>query len=250
MFFKKKSAAPAKKEGIVEQIVVIIEALLIALVIRTVFVQPFNIPSGSMKSTLLIGDYLMSTKWTYGYSKYSIPFAPPLFNGRIFASLPERGDVAIFRRPGTDDDYIKRVVGLPGDKIQLINDIVHINGIALKRERIEDFQDAELTSKFGGSTKAYKETMPNGVTYTVLQAVDSERKATSAIFTVEPRSYFMMGDNRDDSLDSRFIGSIPFDNFISKAQVLFFSVKEGEAGWTFWRWPWSVRFERLANIIR
>ena len=249
MFFSKKDTAP-KKEGLVEQIVTIIEALLIALVIRTVFVQPFNIPSGSMKSTLLIGDYLMSTKWSYGYSKYSIPFAPPLFKGRIFASEPQRGDVAIFRRPDTDDDYIKRVVGLPGDKIQLINDVVHINGVALKRERIEDFQDAELRAKFGGSTKAYKETMPNGVSYTILQAVDSERKGTTAVFTVEAGHYFMMGDNRDDSLDSRFIGSIPFDNFISKAQFLFFSVKDGEQGWTFWRWPWSVRFERLATAIK
>jgi signal peptidase I len=247
MFFKKKATTPPKKETLFEQVVVIIEALLIALVIRTVFVQPFNIPSGSMKSTLLIGDYLMSTKWSYGYSKYSIPFAPPLFNGRILGSEPKRGDVAIFRRPGTDDDYIKRVIGLPGDKIQLVNDVVHINGVATKRARMEDFYDKEL----GRPAKAFTEVLPNGVSYTVLQSTPSELKGTTKVFDVPAGHYFMMGDNRDNSLDSRFeLGPVPYDHFIAKAQVIFFSVEDGEAGWTFWRWPWTVRFERLANIIR
>jgi signal peptidase I len=247
MFFKKKATTPPKKETLFEQVVVIVEALLIALVIRTVFVQPFNIPSGSMKSTLLIGDYLMSTKWSYGYSKYSIPFAPPLFNGRILGSEPKRGDVAIFRRPGTDDDYIKRVIGLPGDKIQLVNDVVHINGVATKRARMEDFYDKEL----GRAAKAFTEVLPNGVSYTVLQSTPSELKGTTKVFDVPAGHYFMMGDNRDNSLDSRFeLGYVPYDHFIAKAQVIFFSVEDGEAGWTFWRWPWTVRFERLANIIK
>src|SRR5713101_3030547 len=128
------------ESGLGETIRVVIHALLIALVIRTFLFQPFNIPSGSMKATLLVGDYLFVSKFSYGYSHYSMPFSPPLFSGRIFASPPERGDIIVFRSP-TDEsaDLIKRTIGLPGDRIQLIGGVVHINATPVKRERAPDF---------------------------------------------------------------------------------------------------------------
>src|SRR2546423_631975 len=154
------------ESGLGETIRVVIHALLIALVIRTFLFQPFNIPSGSMKATLLVGDYLFVSKYTYGYSHYSLPFSPPLFSGRILPSEPQRGDVVVFRLPKDDStDYIKRVIGLPGDRIRMIEGLLHINGQPVKRERIDDFIDSDETER-AARIKRWREILPNNVSYT------------------------------------------------------------------------------------
>ncbi len=241
---------PKKDEGgLGETIRVIVHALLIALVIRTLFFQPFNIPSGSMKPTLLVGDYLFVSKYSYGYSKYSIPLAPPLFSGRLLASEPKRGDIAVFRPPHElDSDYIKRVIGLPGDKIQVIDGVLHINGVAVKREKLPDFSEGE--GYFEYRAMAFKETLPNGISYTVLKRNRVSVLDNSPVYEVPPGQYFMMGDNREDSQDSRFWGAVPLENFVGRAEILFFSIKEGESFWQFWRWPWSIRFNRFFTVLR
>src|SRR3974377_1500973 len=171
----KASAATGATQqgGFAETGGVIFHALIIALVIRTFLFQPFNIPSGSMKATLLVGDYLFVSKYSYGYSHYSLPFSPPLFSGRIWASPPERGDVVVFRLPKDDTtDYIKRGIGLPHDRIQMIDGVLHINGQPIKRERIEDFVESEEGSRVT-RVKRWRETLPNGVSYTRLDLVDN-----------------------------------------------------------------------------
>src|SRR5213593_28497 len=183
-----------KEGGLAETLRVIFHALIIAVVIRTFLFQPFNIPSGSMKATLLVGDYLFVSKYSYGYSHYSLPFSPPLFPGRIWASQPNRGDVVVFRLPKDDStDYIKRVIGLPDDRIQMINGLLHINGEPVKRERIEDFVDDE-----GGRAsrvKRWRETLPNGVSYTTLDMVENGYYDNTPVYTVPRGHFFMMGDN-------------------------------------------------------
>jgi signal peptidase I len=246
------SGTKRKEGGIGETIRVIFHALIIALVIRTVLFQPFNIPSGSMKATLLVGDYLFVSKYSYGYSHFSLPFSPPIFTGRIFASPPERGDVVVFRLPkDTSTDYIKRVIGLPGDKIQMIDGWLNINGQPIKRERADDFVETEEGAR-ATPVKRWKETLPNGVSYYSLDLVDNGFADNTQVYTVPAGEYFMMGDNRDNSTDSRFsqVGTVPFENIVGRAQIIFFSVYEGERAWEFWRWPISVRWSRLFTIVR
>jgi signal peptidase I len=247
------TGAKRKEGGIAETVRVIFHALIIALIIRTFLFQPFNIPSGSMKETLLVGDYLFVSKYTYGYSRYSIPFSPPLFSGRIWSANPVRGDIVVFRLPKDDTtDYIKRVIGLPGDKIQMIDGVLHINGVPVKRERIDDF----IENEEGGRTtrvKRWRETLPNGVSYTTLDLIDNGFYDNTPVYEVPPGQYFMMGDNRDNSTDSRVlsqVGYVPLQNIVGKAQVIFFSIHEGERAWELWRWPWSVRWDRLFSIVR
>jgi signal peptidase I len=246
------SGTKRKEGGIGETVRVIFHALIIALVIRTFLFQPFNIPSGSMKATLLVGDYLFVSKYSYGYSHFSLPLSPPLFSGRIFGSAPERGDIAVFRLPkDTSTDYIKRVIGLPGDTVQMIQGVLTINGQPVKRERVEDYIETEEGMR-ATRVKRWRETLPNGVSYLALDLVDNGFADNTQVYTVPASEYFMMGDNRDNSTDSRFsqVGTVPFENIVGRAQIVFFSVYEGERAWEFWRWPISVRWGRLFTIVR
>ncbi|MBZ0218325.1 MAG: signal peptidase I [Fimbriimonadaceae bacterium] len=238
--------------GFKETVKVIIHALLLALIVRTFLYQPFNIPSSSMKSTLLIGDYLFVSKFSYGYSHFSLPWSPKIFSGRIFSEEPERGDVAVFRLPSDPDiDYIKRVIGLPGDKIQMIDGQLHINGTAVPRERIEDFQ---LNNRGGRvvAVKRYRETLPNGVSYTTLDLVENGFSDNTQVYEVPEGHYFMMGDNRDNSSDSRVVsgvGYVPLENFIGRAEIIFFSVDEDSSAWRVWEWPTSLRWGRILKLV-
>ena len=239
-----------EKSGIRETAVVIVQALLLALVVRTLLFQPFNIPSGSMMDTLLIGDYLFVSKYSYGYSQYSVPFAAIPFSGRVWSATPERGDVAVFKLPRDNaTDYIKRVIGLPGDRIQMQGGVLHINGEPVKRERIADFVDEDRGARH--VARRYVETLPNGVSYHTLDLYDGSTKDDTKVFEVPPGHYFMMGDNRDNSTDSRWdsVGPVPFENFIGRAEIIFFSVRDGASAWMFWMWPWTVRWDRIFNDL-
>jgi signal peptidase I len=245
--------AKRKEGGIGELIRLLIHAGIIALVIRTFLFQPFNIPSGSMKETLLVGDYLFVSKYSYGYSHYSLPLSPPLFSGRILDfAKPDRGDIVVFRLPKDDStDYIKRVIGLPGDRIQMIDGVLHINGQPTKREQIDDFIDVD-EGRRATRVKRWRETLPNGVSYTTLDLPYNLQSDNTDVYHVPADHYFMMGDNRHNSTDSRFpqVGYVPFQHIIGRAQLIFFSVHEGERAWEVWRWPWSVRWGRLFTIVR
>lgn len=227
-----------------ETVSVILQALLLAIFLRTFIFQPFSIPSGSMKPTLLVGDYLFVSKFSYGYSKYSLPFSPDLFEGRIWEGKPERGDVAVFKYPPNPQiDYIKRVIGLPGDTVQMKDGILFLNGEAVKREPAENFIDESGNAPI---VPAFKETLPNGVSYTTLDINPRGVGDNTRVFTVPDNHYFMMGDNRDNSADSRFeVGFVPLENFVGKASVIFFSIKNNSHPLAVWQWPQDARFSRF-----
>jgi signal peptidase I len=247
------SGTKRKEARLGDFIRLLVHAGIIALVIRTFLFQPFNIPSGSMKATLLVGDYLFVSKYSYGYSHFSLPLSPNLFSGRIGAfGKPERGDIVVFRLPKDDStDYIKRVIGLPGDKIQMVDGVLNINGQPVKRERVEDFLDEE-EGRRPTRVRRWRETLPNGVSYTTLDLPYNLQSDNTDVYEVPPDNYFMMGDNRHNSTDSRFpqVGYVPFENIVGRAQLIFFSVYEGEHAWEIWRWPFSVRWSRLFTIVR
>ncbi|MGH6715434.1 MAG: signal peptidase I [Bradyrhizobium sp.] len=248
-------ASQTKSEnGWGETVRVIIHALIIALVIRTFLFQPFNIPSGSMEGTLLVGDYLFVSKYSYGYSHYSFPLSLPLFKGRIFGSEPKRGDVVVFRLPKDDSiDFIKRVIGLPGDSIQMKQGLLYINGTPVKRKRASDFVGADPCGSGHAiaRVKRWRETLPNGVSYDTLDCVDNGFYDNTSVYKVPPGDFFMMGDNRDNSADSRsLVGYVPLENMVGRAQMIFFSVRDGSYAWEFWRWPWTVRWNRLFKLVR
>ena len=224
---------------------VIFQALLLAVVLRTLLFQPFSIPSGSMMPNLLIGDYLFVSKFSYGYSRYSIPFAPDLFRGRIWEGKPERGDIAVFKLPSNPEiDYIKRVVGVPGDKIQMVDGVLQINGAPVPKVPNGEFVDTRTAT----NTKVpmYKETLSNGVTFDTLDINPNGLGDNTRVFEVPAGHYFMMGDNRDNSADSRFeVGFVPLENFVGKASIIFFSIGDGAHPLAVWRWPDALRASRL-----
>ena len=231
---------------------VIIHALVLALIVRVFLFQPFNIPSGSMIPTLLIGDYLFVSKYSYGYSRYSFPFGFNLFPGRIWASEPNRGDVVVFKLPRDNEtDYIKRVIGLPGDEIQMVHGVLHINGQAVEKVKVDDYVVAETNGRARQMAR-YKETLPNGVSYPVLDLVNDGFGDNTEVYKVPEGHFFMMGDNRDNSTDSRFlseVGFVPFANLVGKAQVIFFSIDEDSRFWEIWRWPAEVRWDRIFTVV-
>jgi signal peptidase I len=239
-----------KQSALWENVKVIIQALLLAMVIRTVFFQPFTIPSGSMMPTLLVGDYIFVNKFSYGYSKYSLPFSPDLFEGRIFESEPERGDIAVFRFPPNPSiDYIKRIVGLPGDRIQMIGGVLQVNG-----QPVPKVQDGVFTSDYrmdpGTDVPVFRETLENGVSYDTLDQAQGTRGDDTREFIVPEGHYFAMGDNRDNSLDSRFdVGFVPAENLIGKASLIFFSLGNDTSFREVWKWPANMRWDRLFKVV-
>ena len=246
------SKAKRKPNVWVENFKTIVYAGLIAIGIRTFAYEPFNIPSGSMIPTLLVGDYLFVSKYSYGYSHFSLPFAPDLFSGRIFGRLPQRGDVAVFKYPRDPSiDYIKRIVGLPGDRIQVRQGQLYINGDLVPRQSVGTFESDE-----GGIReldREYEETLPGGVTHDILKRTDEGDANNTPEYTVPPDHLFAMGDNRDNSQDSRFmnyVGFVPTENLVGRAEIIFFSVDAGEhSWWEFWEWPFEIRWSRLMRPI-
>ena len=220
-------------------------AFVIALSVRTFLFQPFDIPSGSMVPTLAVGDYVFVSKYTYGYSRFSLPFSPPLFSGRIFGAEPKRGDVVVFRLPKDGrTDYVKRVVGLPGDRIQMKQGELIINNVAVKREALPDFAGSACGAVSTGKVKRWRETLPDGASYETLDCLDNSMLDDTSVLDVPPGHYFMLGDNRDNSSDSRVadVGTIPLENLIGRVEVIFFSRADEADG--------TMRMERIGRVVR
>jgi signal peptidase I len=235
-----------------ETVRTIIYAVLLAGAVRTFGYEPFNIPSGSMIPTLLVGDYLFVSKFSYGFSRYSLPFSPPLIDDRIMADEPERGDVIVFKLPlDNKTDYIKRLIGLPGDKIQVKQGLLHVNGAPVRRREVlaGDFPGADRVPP---GVRQFVETLPNGREHLIWEYGDYERYDDTPIYSVPEGHYFFMGDNRDRSLDSRVtaqVGFVPFANLIGRADFLFFSHNGGAPLWNVFAWPGAIRFSRIGNGI-
>ncbi|MCB2106109.1 MAG: signal peptidase I [Rhodobacteraceae bacterium] len=242
--------ASKKQEGFWETVRTVVYAVGIALIIRTFLFEPFNIPSGSMIPTLLVGDYLFVSKYSYGYSKHSFPLSLGPFSGRIFGSVPKRGDVIVFKLPRDNKtDYIKRLIGLPGDKVRMQDGRLFINGELVQRERVDDFV---YTDDYGSVLRQlqYKETLPGGKEHYILEEGDTRMFDNTREFVVPEGHYFMMGDNRDHSVDSRSeVGFVPAENLVGRAEFLFFSTDGTAAVWEIWRWPFATRFSRMFTGI-
>ncbi len=263
-------AAEKKKDSALwETVKTVIFAVVIAIGIRTVAYEPFKIPSGSMRPTLLIGDYLFVSKFSYGYSKYSLPFDLPIIPGRIFFTEPERGDVVVFRPPGEiETNFIKRLVGLPGDKIELRHGRLYINDNLIDRQpttEYKSYKDLGLTM-----LKVYEEDFGDAGVHTIHEFNDNQISDNVGPYIVPDEKYFLMGDNRDRSSDSRFgpaghpgsitgimqqgaVGYVPAENLIGRADFLFFSIdrdpKVDGSILKFWNWPFWIRWSRLFNTI-
>jgi signal peptidase I len=238
--------------GVAETIKTLVYAIVIAVFIRTFFYEPFNIPSPSMVPTLLVGDYLFVSKFSYGYSRYSLPWGVPLISGRLFFREPARGDVAVFKLPRDPSvDYIKRIIGLPGDRIQVKHSLLYINDAPVKRERSED---CDVPVGEGRQVfQRYWETLPNGVRHCIVQLGEDMALDNTEVFVIRPGHYFMMGDNRDNSADSRDptsgVGQVPAENLVGHAQFIFFSTNNYARWWEIWNWPFTIRYDRLFLAI-
>ncbi len=263
------------KSGIGETTRFLLLLFVFALLLRSLIVAPFSIPSGSMLPRMMIGDYLFVAKWPYGYSRFSLPFGLFGFKGRLLEDTADRGDVAVFRYPGGgSDDYVKRVIGLPGDRLQMKGGTLHLNGKPVPRIRVADYlmplspnspcryvvpEQARVVTDENGQRfcafARYRETLPGGRSYHVLDQVGDGAADDTGVFTVPAGHYFMMGDNRDDSLDSRYprqmegIGYLPADYLIGRALITFFST-DGSAEWLKpWTWFKAARWERIGETF-
>ena len=250
----KPAAAPERSgESWTELAKTVIYAGLIAVVIRTFLFQPFNIPSASMEATLLVGDYLFVEKFSYGYSRYTFPFGGwPLgdsMHGRFLARAPQRGDVVVFKFPQDNStDFIKRLIGIPGDRIQMRSGLLYLNGKLVPRTRVADY--VERVDGEEHHVPQYQETLPGGKTYLTLDRDPEGALDHTDIFVVPPDHYFMMGDNRDNSDDSRAaVGYVPAENLEGKAEFRFFSIDSSAPIWQFWKWPLAIRYSRLLTPI-
>ena len=279
------SAKSAGGEGMGETIKIVVQALAIALFVRVFLYQPFNIPSGSMKETLLIGDFIFVSKLSYGLSRYSFPryvdLCIPLTDscgtfrilpdfmssGRIWATEPKRGDVIVFKLPSdTSKDFIKRLVGLPGDTIQIKNGVLNINGKDVPKVKAGTFENLECDDTRTRCHKVkyelFDETLPNGVKHHTLDRETDNEADNKGPFVVPDGHYFMMGDNRDNSIDSRFdpqtyrsgVGFVPYENLVGRADVIFYSCASDEPGrcsWlTPWTWPSDIRWSRIFGTVK
>ena len=246
-----QSMTKGKKNSFFGNLKSIFIAIFIALLIRSFIFEPFNIPSGSMKPNLLVGDFIFVSKYSYGFSKHSLPFSIPLIPGKIFSNTPERGDVVVFKTPENNrTDYIKRVIGLPGDKIEIKNGIIFINGSEILRKKLNDFIDTDNKTS-NKRVRMYNEYFSNKE-INILDITDNGIADNTQLFNVPENHFFVMGDNRDNSQDSRFIstvGFIPYENLVGKAQFIFFSL-ENARFLQIWKWPNSIRYERIFQKIQ
>ena len=241
------------KNFIIENIKTLFYALIIAVLIRSLLIQPFYIPSSSMEPNLLVGDRLFVTKYTYGYSKHSFPFSPPIFSGRIIFKEPKRGDVIVFKTPSDNrTDYIKRLIGLPGDQIQFIDTNLYVNKSEILKSRISK-NDKIFCGNKTIDVETFEEILPNGKKYISVYSKDYSFK-NSDPFEVPEDHYFFLGDNRDCSKDSRFLTSVGYvhkDNLVGKAQFIFFSSDKSIGSiFSFWKWKETIRFNRFFKKIK
>ena len=240
------------KKIIIDNIKTLFYALIIALIIRSFFIQPFYIPSSSMEPNLLVGDRLFVTKYSYGYSKHSFPFSPPIFKGRIIFSEPKRGDVVVFKTPADNrTDYIKRLIGLPGDEIKFIGSNLYVNNNEVFKSRISQ-NDIIFCGKQTIEVFTFEENLDNGKTYNTVYLKNFPYQ-DSDTFKVPDDHYFFLGDNRDCSKDSRFLSSVGYvheDNLVGKARFIFFSSDKSIGSiFSFWKWNKSIRFDRFFKKI-
>ncbi|HTI66147.1 MAG TPA: signal peptidase I [Caulobacteraceae bacterium] len=254
-------SAEAKPKGPIHELFelakTIVYALLIALVLRVALFQPFTIPSASMEPTLLVGDYIIVSKFAYGWSRHSFPLSPPLFKGRVMERTPHRGDIVVFKTPRDNHtDFIKRLVGLPGDRIQVTQGALSINGVPVKREKLTPIQE---DSAFGvpHDVDRYRETLPDtGKTFVTYSFGPDGEADNTVTYTVPPGHYFMMGDNRDNSLDSRFtteqggVGFVPAENLVGRAEIILFSWKPGASLIKPWTWVTAAQPQRFGERLQ
>tara|TARA_B110000014_G_C20079980_1_gene564215 strand:+ start:272 stop:994 length:723 start_codon:yes stop_codon:yes gene_type:complete len=238
-----------KENSLFHSIKTIILAIFIALIIRSFFTEPFNIPSGSMKPTLLVGDFLFVKKWSYGYSKHSLPFSLPIIKNRIFYKEPSRGDIVVFKTPEDNrTDYIKRVIGVPKDKIEIKNGIIFLNDSPVSQIQINNFEEIDL---FGNKIQIdqYKEILLDKE-YNTIDLNKFGIADNTNIYIVPDSHFFVMGDNRDNSQDSRFStpGFIPKENLVGQAWFVFFSL-ENSRFYQIWKWPKSIRYSKILTKI-
>ncbi|MCF6301638.1 MAG: signal peptidase I [Devosiaceae bacterium] len=246
-----KAKDKEKPSELRETFVVIVEALIIALVFRSLLYQPFSIPTASLQPTMMIGDYFVASKFTWGYGRYSFPFGVVPIKGRIFGREPNRGDIAVFRPVPQRDDYVKRIIGLPGDTIQMKEGRLFINGEMVERKLIERSTDKD---SFGTvlPVLVYEETLPNGVSHIIHEISDDSPLDNTTEYVVPDGHYFMMGDNRDRSQDSRIlsaVGYVPAGNLIGKAEARFFSIEDNVPPWQIWQWPAKLRMDRMFQSV-